>query len=110
MNSNRRCTHYVWQPDQKTRADVEFALDLQRGTPQIRPNPKTVSIERPPRKVAGVAAFGGARGMSKLNAEAVRKIRAEAKHWRLDVLAKRYGVRVATISEIINFKSWSHVV
>lgn len=48
--------------------------------------------------------------MSKLNAEAVRKIRAEAKHWRLDVLAKRYGVRVATISEIINFKSWSHVV
>lgn len=47
--------------------------------------------------------------MAKLNEDTVRKIRAEAKHWRVGVLAKRYGVRIATISEIINGKSWAHV-
>jgi hypothetical protein len=84
-------------------------LDYLRGSPQIRRNPKTVSDDRPARKVPGGAAFGGARGMSKLSEDTVRKIRTEAKHWPLRALAARYGVRIATISEIINGKTWARV-
>ena len=47
--------------------------------------------------------------MSKLNEDVVRKIRTEAKHWPLRALAARYGVRIATISEIINGKTWARV-
>jgi len=47
--------------------------------------------------------------MSKLNEETVRRIRTEAKHWPLRALAARYGVRIATISEIINGKTWAGV-
>ena len=48
--------------------------------------------------------------MAKLDEPTVRRIRAEAKHWPLRVLSKRYGVKIATISEIINRLSWAHVV
>lgn len=48
-------------------------------------------------------------GMPKLNEDTVRKIRTEAKHWPLRALAARYGVRIATISEIINQKTWARV-
>jgi len=47
--------------------------------------------------------------MSKLNEDVVRKIRTEAKHWPLRALAARYGIRIATVSEIINRRSWAHI-
>jgi hypothetical protein len=47
--------------------------------------------------------------MAKLTEEAVREIRAGAKYWPWRVLAKRYGVRIATISEIVNGRTWQNV-
>lgn len=88
---------------------TRVGIDVANKAPQIRRNPKTVSNTRPARKVPGGAAFAGAGAMSKLNEDTVRKIRTEAKHWPLRAIAARYGVRIATISEIINGKSWAHV-
>ena len=84
-------------------------LDHLREPPQIRRNPKTVSEHRSARKEPGGSAFRGTGAVSKLDEPTVRKIRAEAKHWPLRVLAKRYGVRIATISEIINRRTWANI-
>lgn len=45
--------------------------------------------------------------MSKITTETADKIRREAKHWPLRAIAKRYGVRIATISLIINERTHS---
>jgi hypothetical protein len=46
---------------------------------------------------------------AKLNDELVRKIRQSATLGNYGALAEEYGVSVATISNIVNRKSWAHV-
>lgn len=70
----------------------------------IRCNPKTVISTRPRRKASGHRGF-----MAKIDEPTVRKIRAEAKHWPQRVLARRYGLAMRTIHEIVNRLTWVHV-
>jgi len=44
--------------------------------------------------------------MAKLDKTLAEKIRAEAKHWKSRVLAKRYGVSERTISLILNDRTY----
>lgn len=60
----------------------------------------------PLRKAAARVAFAG-RGMAKLDKTLAEKIRAEAKHWKSRVLAKRYGVSERTISLILNDRTYA---
>lgn len=48
-------------------------------------------------------------GNSKLTAAAVREIRQRSKHETQAKLARIYGVAPATISEVVNHKTWKHV-
>jgi hypothetical protein len=55
-------------------------------------------------------ASGAARGsLAKLDEQTVKRIRAEARSWPHRVLAKRYGLALRTISEIVNFQTWAHI-
>jgi hypothetical protein len=46
------------------------------------------------------------RRRAKLNKELADRIRFEAKYWRQEVLAKRYGVALPTIRDILSGKTW----
>jgi len=39
----------------------------------------------------------------------IRKIRTEARHWRQEVLARRWNASVRTISLIVNRLTYSHI-
>lgn len=46
---------------------------------------------------------------AKLTPEQASAIKLEAKHWRQEVLARRYGVALSTIKDILGGKTWKAV-
>lgn len=43
---------------------------------------------------------------AKLSREQAGAIKREARHWRLEVLALRYGVALSTVKDILSGKTW----
>lgn len=78
--------------------------------PRVKPPPRTLAPQpRPPKHQLRCRACGHRLGLS-LTPKQVRQIRKALKKGAgLEQLAKKYGVRRATIYNIRNGKNWSHL-